>query len=163
MVSAGHYVGPHSDQHLLYCAWDAARRTLVTREEFETDLQTNYRELLRFGVTRDRAKFFLPAFEHHNREIADWTGSLGLRLINHTAQTRSAADYTIDSDPRFVSSQAIEDSILGRESDDPNGLNGFLLLLHLGAGPGRSDKMHFRFAGAARASSGTRLCICTRR
>jgi peptidoglycan/xylan/chitin deacetylase (PgdA/CDA1 family) len=29
MVAEGHYVGPHSDKHLLYCAWDAGRKTLV--------------------------------------------------------------------------------------------------------------------------------------
>ena len=38
----------------------------------------------------------------------------------------------------------IFESILRRESDDPDGLNGFLLLLHLGAGPGRKDKFHPR-------------------
>jgi endoglucanase len=43
-----------------------------------------------------------------------------------------------------VPSQVIFDSILRREADDPDGLNGFLLLLHAGAGPGRTDKFHPR-------------------
>jgi hypothetical protein len=30
---------------------------------------------------------------------------------------------------------------LRRERDDPHGLNGFILLLHLGAGPGRTDEL----------------------
>jgi len=44
-----------------------------------------------------------------------------------------------------VSSEVIYESIVGMETRDPNGLNGFLLLLHLGAGPGRTDKFHRRF------------------
>jgi hypothetical protein len=42
------------------------------------------------------------------------------------------------------SSQAILDSILRRAREDPHGLNGFLLLLHVGAGPARTDKLHLR-------------------
>jgi hypothetical protein len=30
------------------------------------------------------------------------------------------------------------------ESRDPNGLNGFLLLTHIGSGPKRTDKFHNR-------------------
>jgi endoglucanase len=144
MLAEGHYVGPHSDRHRLYCAWTPDRRTLLTRGEFEADLDANLRELERFGVTRRQARFFLPAYEHHNRDISDWTGRMGLTLVNLSPGTRSAADYTLEKDPNFVSSQAILDSILRRESQDPNGLNGFVLLMHLGSGPERADKMHLR-------------------
>lgn len=144
MLAEGHYVGPHSDRHRLYCAWTPDRRTLLTRAEFETDLNGNLRELERFGVTRTQARFFLPAYERHNRDISDWTNMMGLTLVNLSPGTRSAADYTAENDPNFVSSQVILDSILRRESEDPNGLNGFVLLMHLGAGPERTDKMHLR-------------------
>jgi endoglucanase len=142
MGTEGHYVGPHSDRHLLYCAWTPERGTLVTRAEFEADLDNNLRELERFDVARSQARLFLPAYEHHNQDIGDWTNAMGLTLINLSSGTRSAADYTGESDRNFVSSQAIVDSILRRESQDPAGLNGFVLLLHVGAGPGRTDKMH---------------------
>jgi peptidoglycan/xylan/chitin deacetylase (PgdA/CDA1 family) len=142
MLAEGHYVGPHSDRHRLYCAWTPDRRTLLTRAEFEADLNGNLRELERFGVTRMQARFFLPAYEHHNRDISDWTQLMGLTLVNLSPGTRSAADYTTEKDPNFVSSQAILDSILRRESEDSAGLNGFVLLMHLGAGPEREDKMH---------------------
>ncbi|MCU0917910.1 MAG: glycoside hydrolase family 9 protein, partial [Planctomycetes bacterium] len=144
MLAEGHYVGPHSDRHRLYCAWTPDHRTLLTRAEFEADLSGNLRELERFGVSRRPARFFLPAYEHYNRDISDWTQSMGLTLVNLSPGTRSAADYTNEKDANFVSSQAILDSILRRESEDPAGLNGFLLLLHLGSGPGRTDKMHLR-------------------
>ncbi len=144
MLAEGHYVGPHSDRHRLYCMWTPDRWTLLTRAEFEADLNGNLRELERFGVTRRQARFFLPAYEHHNRDISDWTQRMGLTLVNLSPGTRSAADYTAEKDPNFVSSQAILDSILRRESEDPAGLNGFVLLLHLGSGPDRTDKMHLR-------------------
>ncbi len=89
--------------------------------------------------------YFLPAYEHYNRQIADWASELGMELINYTPGTRSNADYTGEADKNFVSSQAIFDSILKKEREDPNGLNGFILLLHIGSGPGRADKFHTRF------------------
>lgn len=144
MLTEGHYVGPHSDRHRLTCDWTPQRRTLLTRDEFDADLDANLRELERFGVTRRQGRFFLPAYEHHNRDISDWTNAMGLTLVNLSPGTRSAADYTGEKDGNFVSSQAILDSILQHESADPDGLNGFLLLMHVGAGPERTDKMHAR-------------------
>ena len=89
--------------------------------------------------------YFLPPYEHYNRDIADWTRELRPTLINYTPGTRSHADYTGEADKNFVSSQTIFDSILKKEREDPNGLKGFILLLHIGAGPGRADKFHTRF------------------
>jgi peptidoglycan/xylan/chitin deacetylase (PgdA/CDA1 family) len=147
IVREGHYLGPHSDRHLLYCAWETGGRTLISREAFDRDVEENLRAIEAFGVGRGRARYFLPAYEWYNAEIAAWSEALGLTLVNFTPGTRSNADYTGEADTGFVSSQRIVDSILARESGDPNGLNGFLLLLHIGAGPGRSDKMHDRFGG----------------
>jgi len=144
MLAEGHYVGPHSDRHRLYCTWTPDRRTLLTRAEFEADLSGNLRELERFGLTRVQARFFLPAYEHYNQDISAWTQMMGLTLVNLSPGTRSAADYTGEKDFSFVSSQAILDSILQRESQDLDGLNGFVLLMHLGSGPERADKMHVR-------------------
>ena len=145
MVAEGHYVGAHSDAHLLYCPWEGPKTTLVTRAEFTTDLERNYEALAAFGVTRDAARFFLPPYEWYNAEIAAWTRALGFTLICHTHGTRSNADYTENGTPQFVSSETILQSILERERDDPHGLNGFILLLHVGAGPRRLDKFHDRF------------------
>ena len=65
--------------------------------------------------------------------------------MKFTPGTRSNADYTGEADNNFVSSKIIFDSIISKEKQDPNGLNGFLLLLHIGSGPGRTDKFHHRF------------------
>ena len=66
-------------------------------------------------------------------------------MINYTPGTRSNADYTGEADKNFVSSKTIYESVVAKEREDPNGLNGFLLLLHVGSGPGRQDKFHKRF------------------
>ena len=69
----------------------------------------------------------------------------GPTLINLTPGTRSNADYTGEADKNFVPSKTIFESIVSKERQDPSGLNGFLLLLHIGSGPGRRDKFHARF------------------
>lgn len=145
ILDEGHYLGPHSDKHLLYCSWENPRNTLVTEEQFTIDLFANVRLIpSAIGPARRPGRYFLPAYEHYNHEIADWTRKFRWTLINFTPGTRSNADYTGEADKNFVSSQAIFESILKREREDPHGLNGFLLLLHIGSGPGRADKFHSR-------------------
>ena len=145
MVAEGNYVGPHSDQHLLYCDGDKPAKTLVTRVAFRADLAANLNKLELSGVRRSSVRFFLPPFEQFNDDIVHWSAEMGLTLINFTPGTRANADYTGETDKNFVSSQQIFDSILEREREDPHGLNGFILLLHLGSGPGRADKFANRF------------------
>lgn len=145
IVADGHYVGPHSDAHLLYCPWSGPKETLVSREEFERDLGRNLDGLAAFGIQRAEVRFFLPPYEWYNAEIADWSRALGLTLVNYTPGTRANADYTEEGTPQFVDSRSIFESILRREREDPHGLNGFLLLLHIGAGPRRTDKFHRLF------------------
>ena len=89
-------------------------------------------------------RYWVPAYEWYNSDIAAWGAEMGLQLINFTPGTRSNADYTGEADRNFVASQAIVGSILAAEQSDPDGLKGFLLLMHIGAGPGRRDKMHAR-------------------
>jgi hypothetical protein len=65
---------------------------------------------------------------------------MGYRIINFTPGTRSNADYMSVDDKNYISSEAIMRSIREYENNDPAGLNGFLLLTHIGAGPNRPDK-----------------------
>jgi len=144
LVADGHYLGPHSDRHLLYCDWDDRGRTLVTRDEFRSDLLANYRELERFGITRDRAIFFIPPYEWYNAEVAGWAREMGLVLFNFTPGTSSNADYTTPSMKEYLPSGVIYDRILSYEKKDPHGLNGFILLIHIGTDPERTDKLYLK-------------------
>ncbi|MCU0411348.1 MAG: polysaccharide deacetylase family protein [Bacteroidetes bacterium] len=143
LVMEGHYVGPHSDRHLLYCTWEDRDSLLVPREEFIADLEANYRELERFGIMRSAASVFLPPYEWYNDSIACWSRQMSITLVNFTPGTSSNADYTRPGiDPRYVSSDTILQRILRHEHVSSNGLNGFILLLHIGAGPHRPDPFH---------------------
>jgi hypothetical protein len=117
----------------------------VNEEQFKRDLEDNIREIEKFGVKRAEIRFYIPPFEWYNKQHVVWAKGMGLTLINFTPGTRSTADYTGEKDKNFVPSNVIFDSILKKEKEDPNGLNGFLLLLHVGAGPGRKDKFFYRF------------------
>jgi endoglucanase len=153
IVADGHYLGPHSDKHLLYCDW-TEKKTLVTREAFRADLDANLREIERFGARRAAVRYFLPAYEWCNQEIVRWAREMNLVTVNFTPGTRSTADYMEDHDPAFVPSAEIVSSILRAEASDPHGLNGFLLLMHIGAGPRRTDKLHARLPGLLDALAG---------
>jgi peptidoglycan/xylan/chitin deacetylase (PgdA/CDA1 family)/outer membrane protein assembly factor BamB len=144
MVAEGHYVGPHSDGHLLYCDWDDRSRTLVSKEEFVSDLEKDYAELARFRVDKKDARYFIPPYEWYNQEIADWATETGVILVNFTSGTASNDDYTTPDMPGYLSSEEIYRRILGYESSEPSGLNGFILLLHLGTAPERTDKFYHR-------------------
>jgi len=146
MIAEGHYVGPHSDAHLLYCPWDDRPRTLVAEAQFQADLEKNIADLVALGASRERMRFFVPQYEWYNEQIVDWAGRMGLVVISFTPGTRSNADYLPDKHPRFIASEQIYRGILEFEARQPDGLHGFLLLLHLGVGPERTDKMH-RYVG----------------
>ncbi|MBI3852189.1 MAG: HEAT repeat domain-containing protein [Verrucomicrobia bacterium] len=151
IVEDGHDLGVHSDKHLLYCSWGDSKTTLVSRKKFTRDLYENRYKIWRADDSIDRwsyrfrSKYLLPPYEHYNREIADWTCDHDMTIVNPTAGTLSHADYTGEADTNFVSSQAIFDSIVAKEQQDPNGLNGFLLSFHFGAGASRADKFHTHF------------------
>lgn len=142
IVVDGHYLGAHSDAHLLYASWDDRGRTLITESAFRADLERNLDDLSAYGRTREQMRFFIPPFEWYNQQITDWSARMGLVLFNYTPGTRSNADYMLDDDPRFIASADIAAGILEFEAAQPDGLNGFILLLHVGAGPQRTDKMH---------------------
>ena len=128
----------------MYADWNDRAKTLITREQFENDLNKNYAAMQSLGIQRSDAKYFLPPYEWYNQTITNWTTTLGLKLINFTPGTRSNADYTTPDDKNYVSSDVILDSIKAYEGKDPAGLNGFILLMHIGAGPKRADKFYER-------------------
>jgi endoglucanase len=141
----GHYLGAHSNKHLLYCSWEKRDSLMVTKETFQDDLLANYAEMKRFGIERSAARFFLPAFEWYNDSISSWTADLGLVLVNFTPGTYSNADWTHpELGKQYLSSDSIYARILRYEATKPGGLNGFLLLTHIGTDPRRKDKFYLR-------------------
>lgn len=141
----GHYLGAHSDKHLLYADWTKRDSLLVTEGSFKEDLRANYDRMARYGITPSDAPYFLPPYEWYNSHIAEWTKELGYRLVNFTPGTRSTADYTYpEMGERYVPAEKIYRSIIDYEKKDPDGLNGFILLIHIGTDPRRTDKLYHK-------------------
>ena len=141
----GHYLGAHSDKHLLYCTWEKRDSLLVTKEEFRKDLLDNYEAMTPFGISRHEAPYFMPPYEWYNDSISAWTRELGFTLVNFTPGTYSNADWTHpELGKQYLSSDTIFARILRYEAGRPNGLNGFLLLTHIGTDPRRKDKFYFK-------------------
>lgn len=144
LIRQGHYLGPHSDKHLLYAAWSDRDSLLVSREEFTNDLLKNYQAMAAFGIDRKKAYLFMPPYEWYNRQISCWAAEMGIVLVNYTPGTGSNADYTTpDMGDRYMGSEQIHRQILAFESTSSNGMNGFLLLIHVGTAPERSDKFYY--------------------
>ena len=138
----GHYLGAHSDAHLLYNDWTARDSLLVTHTQFEQDLEKNYAELKKRGIRKKDAPYFLPPYEWYNDTIAAWTKNMGLQLVNMTPGTLSHADYTTPDAKNYRSADDIYNSIINYEKKSANGLNGFILLLHIGTHSKRTDKLY---------------------
>ncbi|QMW03266.1 glycoside hydrolase family 9 protein [Spirosoma foliorum] len=144
LVQDGNYFGPHSDQHLLYCDWGKRDSLLVSRKEFVNDLRANYAALARFTNSSNNPRLFLPPYEWYNDSISVWTKAEEIQLINYTPGTLSHADYTTPEDRNYRTSETILQSIHTYEAKKPAGLNGFILLMHIGTGPTRTDKLYDR-------------------
>lgn len=139
----GHYLGAHSDKHLLYCSWENRDSLLISKEEFLADLDRNYAVMKNFGIQKPGARYFLPPYEWYNIKIAQWCSEAGLTLVNFTPGTRSHTDWTYpEIGKSYVTADAIFKSILDFEQKEKYGLNGFNLLLHIGSDPRRQDKSH---------------------
>lgn len=140
----GNYLGSHSDKHLLYCDWAKRDSLLVTHRQFAEDLQNAFMGLRRWGIDKNKARFFLPPYEWYNDSIASWTRQMHVRLINFSPGTRSNADYTYpEMGTKYVSSDTILNSVLQYEHQSILGLNGFILLMHIGTDPRRTDKFYY--------------------
>lgn len=138
IINDGHYIGAHSDQHLLYCDWKNRDSLLVTERAFNDDLNQVYLKMQAFGVDQGRAPYFLSPYEWYNSEISKWTAKHHLQLINFTPGTLTAANYTYpEMGNSYRSSDEILQSIFTYEQENNIHLNGFIMLIHVGVGPRR--------------------------
>lgn len=142
LQKAGHYLAPHSDKHLLYADWTDRSKTLVSKSQFEKDLKDNYKAMEEIGLEIPEPRYFMPPFEWYNQEISDWAKAMNVQVVNFTPGTLSNADYTTPDMNNYRSSDVIYDSIMAFE--EKKTLNGFILLIHIGTHPNRTDKFYNR-------------------
>lgn len=145
LIADGHYVGTHSNGHLLYAPWDNRDSCLVSKEEFTADLLQAFSKLAEFGITPQSAPYFIPPYEWYNNYNASWARQLGLQIVNFTPGTASSDDYTWpgiekETSATYRSNQWLYDRIM--QCEKAKGLNGHLLMVHLGTDPRRTEKFY---------------------
>ncbi|MDR0540656.1 MAG: polysaccharide deacetylase family protein [Dysgonamonadaceae bacterium] len=142
IIRKGHYVGGHSDNHLLYASWDDRQQSLVTPDSLIADFRQNMAELEKYGIDLSKVSYFLPPYEYYNKENVRLIESLGQTVINYTPGLRTAADYTTPDMPNYKSAQELIDQLYAYEAE--NGLNGSIILIHPGTQDIRTDKLYLR-------------------
>ena len=142
IIRQGHYVGGHSDKHLLYAPWDDRRQSLVTPDSLIADFRQNMTELEKYWIEMSQVRYFLPPYEYYNREHVRLIESLGQTVVNFTPGLQTAADYTTPDMPNYRSSQELIDQLFAFEAE--NGLNGAIILIHPGTEDTRTDKLYLR-------------------
>jgi peptidoglycan/xylan/chitin deacetylase (PgdA/CDA1 family) len=81
-IAEGHYVGPHSDSHPLYCPWDQRDKSLVTQAFFTDDLRKNLADLVAMGAIGDaKQPLFIPPYEWYNGDQVRWCDEIKVTLI----------------------------------------------------------------------------------
>ncbi|WP_428665557.1 polysaccharide deacetylase family protein [Runella sp.] len=142
IIQEGHYLGMHSDKHLLYCDWGKRDSLLVTKDQFEKDIKANLAELIKLGLRPKQAIFFMPPYEWYNASVNNWVQGMGLALVNFTPQTGTNADYTWPALSNYRTSEQLYNRLMQFEKNTQNSLNGAIILIHAGTDPQRTDKFY---------------------
>ncbi len=140
----GHYVGPHSNKHLLYCDWNKRDSLLETIPVIRKDIKDNLKELKKLKIPLAKMKYFMPPYEWYNKEVYELVQGMGLTMVNFSPGTSSNADYTTPDMKNYISSDTILQRIKRYETTNTAGLNGFHLLIHVGTEASRTDKLYLR-------------------
>lgn len=137
IASKGHFVGAHSDKHLLYNDWNNRDSLLQSPMTIRKDISDNLNELKSLDI---HPKVFMPPYEWYNRKVVEIAQELNQLTINFSPGTSSNADYTTPDLKNYKTSEVILNSIYSYEK--LNGMNGFHLLIHPGTNPLRKDKLY---------------------
>jgi endoglucanase len=122
--------------------WGAERPTLMTTDSIITDIRRNFRALSSFGIGPKDAIWYIPAYEHYNRENVALLNAYGLKTFNYTPGTGTPADYTTPEMKNYKSSQQLIDGLYAFEKE--NGLGGAIILIHPGISEKRPDPLYER-------------------
>jgi len=134
-----HFIGAHSDKHLLYCDWSKRDRLLQPYDKIKADILLNLQKLNEKGIY---PQYFMPPYEWYNQKVVEIALELNQQTINFSNGTRSNADYTTPDMANYLSSGDILASIF--DFEELHGMNGFHLLIHPGTSPLRKDKFYLR-------------------
>lgn len=128
----------------MYCDWNKRDSTLISRGTFVHDFNLNLEAINRLGYLPSGRQYFIPPYEWWNDDIARWCHETGIALFNNTPGSATNADYTY---PEMGNSYTKSETLIKHIKQltlKPNGLNGYILLIHAGTDPRRTDKLYNR-------------------
>lgn len=151
LAKGGHYLGPHSDGHLLYCDWTKRDSLLVTKDSFAHDLGQNRGAMIAAGLPVRTPHYFIPPYEWWNDSIAAWSRRQSFVLINFTPGMRTNADYTYpEMGAGYKSSKWLLEWLEETLVATPSKFNGSMVLVHAGTDSRRKDKFYHHLAAVIR-------------
>ncbi len=142
LIKAGHYMGPHSNDHLLYNDWTKRDSLLVSFQEFSDDLNKNLNAMDEVGIDLKNVKLFIPPYEWWNDSVATWTQWRGMQLFSFTPGTFTNADYTWPEMGKQYRSNVFLMDKLSELIQQPDKFNGAIVLIHVGTDPRRKEKFY---------------------
>ncbi len=143
----GHYLGPHSDQHLLYCDWVKRDSLFVTKDSFDHDIEQALQTMKANRLPVHHPQFFIPPYEWWNDSIAAWSKAKELTLINFTPGIRTNADYTWpEMGASYKSSEWLIKWLKETITTHPEKFQGSIVLIHAGTDDRRRDKLYTRLS-----------------
>lgn len=141
-IADGHYVGPHSNRHILLADWDDNRTPFVTADSAVDDMEDNYAELKRFGITSAEARYIVPPYEWYNRIHVEAYRHAGMTAVSPSPGIQTYRDYTTPDMADYHTSDSMWRQLMERERT--HGLNGAIIIVHPGTQDIRTDKFYYR-------------------
>lgn len=139
IATGGHFVGAHSDRHLLYCSWEKRDSLLYSPHQIREDIRMNLVALAAEGIYPES---FMPPYEWYDNRVVELAAELGQNTVNFTPGIRTNADYTTPDMSSYLSTAGILDLLFEKEGTD--GLNGCHILIHPGTVKERTDKLYLQ-------------------
>jgi peptidoglycan/xylan/chitin deacetylase (PgdA/CDA1 family) len=142
MLGDGHEIGNHLDTHPHLTSYAdngrQATRPGLSREALSAELR---RAEASFGALTGRAMapYWRAPYGEHNAEIRAWAAEAGYRHVGWTrgagtAEDLDTRDWVADRGSRLYRTRAeVASRLLGFGQQTPEGLNGGIILMHLGS------------------------------
>ncbi|HUC80511.1 MAG TPA: polysaccharide deacetylase family protein [Flavisolibacter sp.] len=145
LAKEGHYFGPHSNDHLLYCDWAKRDSLLITKDSFDRDMDRNIAAMIAADLPIVFPQYFIPPYEWWNDSISTWSKAKGLQVVSFTPGIRTNADYTWpELGNSYKSNEWLIAWLKETVANNPGKLNGSLVLIHAGTDPRRKEKLYDR-------------------
>lgn len=144
ILSAGHEVGNHLYRHA-HLIDHETMKSFYSKEELLAEL-SQVEQVFEKITHQSMSKYWRAPFGEVTQEQMDWARSKGYIHIGWTRSGRANLDtHDWVSDPNhqlFKSPDQIANRVLNFEKNDPHGLNGAIVLMHLGSERSLKDRAH---------------------